>query len=525
MKIYVALFALIATPFSWGAPTITSTKPDDVEVVIYRLHPVQTSSLYEKSDAVDGIALVTETREVDLPVGSSTIVFKRIAESIVPQTAKLLELPGDLIESNFDYNLISPATLIESSIGKTVRVIRNDKHSGRNVEDTAIIRSGPDGVVLDLGDRIEALGCSGLNETIIFNEVPESLIADPSLSAKINVKRAGRYRLRLSYLATGLDWSADYVAQLQPDGHSMDLLGWITLSNHLSTSFPNASVKVVAGNLTIDEKTSSRSKSTTPMIRGRCWPLNTSFAVTYIMASTAIRTVAMPPPPEIRSRLEEIIVTAQKQEATLSELGDYKLYSLPERTTLAANQTKQVLFLNKRNVNFERVYRFALEPGDSSINNGDNVTNGAITLKVENKLQKGLGIPLPMGTIATFDIDAAGNAIFAGDQWVRDVAINSKTEVITGEALDVSASTRIVNKRDIQRWWSAYQETELEVRVSNAKTVPARIEIEFNQESYPEHKVSSESKPHKSRSGKLIWTYDLSPSQEEVLHVALKKPL
>ncbi len=519
MKILTAFLLCVSASFTVAETKIISSAPEALEVVIYRDYPVSTSSFYENKNPLSGFALVTETRTVDLPIGDSTIQFDGTADTIVPQTARLDALPAHLLESNFDYDLISPAEIIAKSIGKQVRLVRTDDVTGKVTEKNAILRSGPNGVVLEINGQIEPLGCGGLKEKIIFDNIPSNLMQEPSLSVKVRLSQAGRYQLRLSYLATGLDWSADYVANLAPDGKTSDLLGWITLTNRLSTSFSNAIVKVVAGDLAKDDSTAPEKKQK-PSVNTHCWPAG-SFG-TYVRIRRAREEVIQNVPISMADLPNDIIVTARRVEAIASELGDYKLYSLPEPTTVAANQTKQVRLFDRKGVQYERVYTYDVDP-DLDTTESQQAPAKA-TLRFENKKSTGLGLPIPTGTIAAFDVDANGHAIFAGDSKVRDIAVDGPVEIVTGDSVNVWAGPHIVSKRDVEHWWKKYSDTELAIKVRNDKSVPIRFEIRYYQENFPDLKIISESESHTNRYGHLTWSYDLQPGQQEVLNLTLREP-
>lgn len=519
MKILTAFLLCASASFAVAETKIISSTPEALEVVIYRDYPVSTSSFYRNKSRLSGFALVSETRTVDLPSGDSTIQFDGTAETIVPQTARLDALPAHLLESNFDYDLLSPAEIITKSIGKQVRLVRTDDATGKVTEDNAILRSGPNGVLLEINGQIEPLGCSGLKEKIIFESVPSNLVQEPSLSVKVRLSQAGRYQLRLSYLTTGLDWSADYVARLLPDGKTSDLLGWITLTNRLSTSFPNAGVKVVAGDLEKDSTTSPE-KRQRPSVATRCWPAG-SF-VTFVRPIRRREEFVQATPISMSALSQDVVVTARRAEAIASELGDYKLYSLPEPTTVAANQTKQVRLFDRKGVHYERVYTYDIDL-DLDTTESQQVSAKA-TLRFENKQSNGLGVPIPMGAVAAFDVDASGKAIFAGDSQIRDIAVEAPAEIVTGESVNVWAEPHIVSKRDVEHWWKKYSETELTISVRNDKSVPIRFEVRYYQESSPDLKIISESESHTNRYGHLTWIYDLLPGQQEVLHLTLREP-
>ena len=193
--------------------------------------------------------MISESRSVDLPEGVSEIQFRGVAATMVPETADLSGLEDVSLERNFDYDLLSPGALLKKSIGETVRLVRTDAKTGITKEEEATILSGPIGTVLKIGDRYEAFQCNQMPEKLVFDHVPGGLIDQPTLTVKVNARRAGRHTLTLRYVATGLNWSADYVARVRPDGESLDLSGWLTLANFSESGFPAAAVDVIAGHV------------------------------------------------------------------------------------------------------------------------------------------------------------------------------------------------------------------------------------------------------------------------------------
>lgn len=176
--------ALVLMPSAAMADAI-SPAPDSVLVTIYR---GSNLPLDESFHVGNGLALISETRTIEIPAGTSKIVFLGVADAIVPQTAGIDGLPAIILESNFDYDLLTPGALIAKSHGERVRVVRTDAATGREVEREAIIRSGPEGVVLEIDGRAEALDCSGLAEKLIFPRVPAGLADEPRLSMTVRAE-------------------------------------------------------------------------------------------------------------------------------------------------------------------------------------------------------------------------------------------------------------------------------------------------------------------------------------------------
>src|SRR5271170_7883132 len=224
---------------SAASADIISKGPDSVAVALYHDGPVDTSDLVHPSWNMldDGLAFITETRTVDLPAGPAVLKLRGVTSTMVPQTADIQGLSAGVIEQNFDYDLLSPGSLLAKSIGETVRLVRTDTKSGKRIDETAIVRSGPDGAVFEINGKFEALRCSALPEKLVFEHIPGGLTDSPTLSVHTMAPADGRYAIKLSYIATGLNWSADYVAHIKPGSDTLELRGWLTLANFSDTGF------------------------------------------------------------------------------------------------------------------------------------------------------------------------------------------------------------------------------------------------------------------------------------------------
>ena len=484
LAITTALTLLAPTPL-WAQSESLSARPDTATVVIYRDQPVNTVELMAQSRQSwnrldrEGLALIVETRTVDLPAGEAIIRFGGVATGIVPQSAVLEGLPAHVVERNADFDLLSPASLMEKSVGEVVRVVRTNPATGEQVEKAAVIRAGAQGTVLEIDGRFEALDCSGLTERVIFDRVPEGLGDQPVLSVRTRSERAGRHTVTLAYLATGLQWSADYVARLNPDGRTLDLTGWLSLANFGGTGFPDAPVQVVAGTLRKDAGT----VPVEPMVRYQqtgCWPQGTT---TYGAGEGGYGPPPPPPPPSapsppvmaMRASADEIVVTGSRVQrpkmAEQGELGDYKIYTLPERTTVAARQTKQVRFMEREGVAYDRVYRAWVGQG-----NTDEPQPSEIQLRLRNETRTGLGLALPGGTVAVMQPDGAGGALLAGEDRFEDKGVGLPVRLSFGDSSDVQVATRVVKVRSGEIGVRSRQ-TDLEITVTNARSEAVSVDL------------------------------------------------
>ncbi|MBN9479099.1 MAG: DUF4139 domain-containing protein [Bordetella sp.] len=473
-------------PTAWAQTESVSARPDGATVVIYRDRPVDTVALMEQSrqrwSRLDrqGLALIVETRTVDLPAGEGIIRFRGLATGVVPQSAVLEGLPAHVVERNADFDLLSPASLMEKSVGEVVRVVRTNPATGEQVEKAAVIRAGAQGVVLEIDGRFEALDCSGQTERVVFDRIPEGLGDQPTLSVRTRAERAGRHTVTLAYLTTGLQWSADYVARLDPTDGTLDLTGWVTLANFGGTGFPDAPVQVVAGTLRKDEGTTP----VEPLVRyqqNQCWPQGTTtygngLGPTYKedraeYNGPPVMLFGPPAPaPALEMALREVVVTGSRI-ARQGELGDYKIYTLPEPTTVAARQTKQVRFLEREGVAYERVYR-------AGVMNADEEAHPmGVVVKLRNEEGAGLGVALPGGSVAVMQPDGAGGVLLAGQDRFEDKGVGLPVRLTFGESPDVRVQTRLVKSDSSMRDAVRTQRIEVETTVTNARSEPVRVEL------------------------------------------------
>ncbi|MEG1452037.1 DUF4139 domain-containing protein [Brevundimonas sp.] len=464
-----------------------SNAPEKVEVVVYRDQPVDTVELMERSRQSwsrldrEGLALIVETRTVDVPAGEGVIRFKGLATGIVPHSAVIEGLSADLIEQNADYDLITPTNLLERTVGQTVSVVRTNATSGAEETVPAVIRAGENGVVLEVGGQFEALDCSGLTERIVFNQVPEGLGATPTLSVRTRAAQAGRHTITLAYLATGLQWSADYVARLKDDGQTLDLQGWVTLANFGGTSFANAPVTVVAGDL------SMTGDSVPVQLRARynshqCWPMMR----TSDLPAIAYPGPPPPPPPppapaapmmSMRAEVADIVVTGNRIKAKMEELGDYKAYVLPEPTTVAANQTKQVLFLEQEGVTFRRAYVVDMQAAEPQ----EAPSAARIELVMRNDEASGLGLPVPGGKAmvmqAAVQADSGFGPMLGGEARFSDTPQGLPLRLVYGDAAQVTSQVLLQETRPRGSGGRQRQQQTHQVKLVNGTDGPVQMEV------------------------------------------------
>ncbi|MBS0409993.1 MAG: DUF4139 domain-containing protein [Proteobacteria bacterium] len=356
------------------------------------------------------LALVQDVRQLDIGKGRQRLEFKEVSSVIKPETVSLTADGISIVEQNFDYDLLTPSKLMEKAVGQQVRIVRTNPGNGQEVTETATVLAANDGVVLKIGDRIEVLRDDGVPTRVIFDKVPENLRALPTLSVTVDSDHAASRPATLTYLTSGLAWKADYVALFDEKAGKLDFQGWITLTNQSGVSYRDAFTQLVAGDVSLGARRPS-----------------------YLPNRTI---------PGVRQ------AGAEHNTGPGQALGDNYIYTLPQRTTIAQNQTKQVGFIDAGGVAARKVYQWR----SSWFESNDQPTSAEVVVDFMNSAAGGLGAGLPAGTIRVYQRDVKGEPKFVGENAIGHTPQGSELAVKIGDAFDVTiqptlVSTDVVSKR------------------------------------------------------------------------------
>jgi hypothetical protein len=410
---------------------VNSPGPERLAVTVYR-NPQRPAAQPLNPHWLGGYALVSETRQIAVPAGDSEIRFEGVAAGLIPQSVIVTGFPEGIVERNRDADLLSPATLLDRSLGRRVMIRRTSRATGVVREVEAVIRSGSDGaVVLQTAEGFEALRCTGLPETLVYDRIPPGLSPRPTLSVRTRSTRAVVATVTLSYLATGFDWRANYIAQLSADGRRIDLFAWLTLGSADETSFPNADTQAVAGQPNREEN-AVQPRSGGPLYL-HCYGEEPRGQ--YDDGQEVVVTGSrIPRSTEQLSNLPTLAATAEQE-----NLGDLKLYRIPEPVTIAANSQKQVALLTRPGVRVDIVWR--TETTDQRAG----PLQSMLTVRTRNRRDQGLGLPLPAGGVTLFR-DYRGQQVLIGDASIEDRAVEEKVEMNFPAPPSLNASLEILRR-------------------------------------------------------------------------------
>jgi len=488
----LSLALLIAQPAE-ARTIVEASVPQDLSVTIYR-DPDRDASDEMNRDWPQGFAMISETRTVTLPQGASTIRFVGVAEGMVGVSAIVTGLPGGTIEKNRNAELLSPAALVNGALGNRITITRTNPATGIAQAEQAIVRTRADGgLVLQTSQGYEAVRCAGLPEKLTFDRIPDGLSAKPIFSIDTATPSGGTYEVTLTYLAWGFDWQANYVAtmgeQKDDDEFEMHLLSWLTLLNDNDQSFDNAKLQIIAGTLNID---SDYEGLTDPPVarplRLTCYPFGSTAA-----GSASPRSIPSPAsaPRAMMSLADGVItVTASRRRAELQEaplavsvvtaeeenLGDLKLFRVPDRVDVSAKGLKQVAFLNKEEVKARFLYTAGCDPWNW-IGDLEEPSSAEMLLVTKNEEKQGLGIALPQGALNLFEPTSFGTQLAATTE-LRDYARGQDVELEIGNSAQVFASCARLGEDDEDRLDDG-KWTKMRANLTNANPHPIKMRLEL----------------------------------------------
>ncbi len=424
--------ALLAGPHT-STPPVVAQEAGGQDVPVFR-------STEDDREAVSitvynqNFGLVREIRELSFARGRVALEFGDVASTIQSETVYLRPLTGprlDILEQNYQYDLLSPQKLLEKYVGRNVKLYRwNDKEGRDEVVDAEVL-SVNNGTVLRIGDEI-TFNYPG---RIAFPEVPEDLIARPTLMWQLE-SRTDRQTVETSYLAGGMNWKADYVMVLDDTDRQAGLTGWVTLTNQSGATYRDAELKLVAGD------------------------------VQRLASAPAGRMKAV-------MAMED---AAARQDFSEEAFFEYHLYTLDRPTTVKNNEQKQVTLLEapqfdvtKRLIYYGAEYYYRGQYGQVESN-----SKIGVFIDFENEDDNGLGMPLPAGIVRVYKSDASGAQQFVGEDRIDHTPRDERVRIKMGEAFDVVGDRR---QMDFDVIGECTTESEWQIQVRNHKDEEVEVEL------------------------------------------------
>jgi hypothetical protein len=385
------------------------------------------------------LGLVKDQRQVRLPLGTSDLKFMNVASQIMPTSVHIRSLNNtgslQVLEQNYEYDLLSPQKLLDKYVGKEVKLLTKNPTTEREEVVTATLLSNNGQPIFRIGDEI-TFGHPG---RIIFPGVPQDLNARPTLVWILQNELPSMQKIEASYLTNGINWRSDYVVTLNERDDKADLSGWVTIDNHSGAAYRNARIKLVAGDV-------NRVKDRQEYMDG-------------LVRIAAMEAKAAP--------------AKQFKEESFFE---YHIYTLERPATVKDNQTKQISLVSADNISVKKelVYYGSNYYYYSAF--GEQMKNQKIGVYVEirNQRENNLGIPLPKGTVRVYKADHEGSLQFVGEDSIDHTPKDEKIRIKLGEAFDVVASRKQTDWKKIA--YDTY-EAAFEISLRNHKKEDVSVKV------------------------------------------------
>jgi hypothetical protein len=392
----------------------------------------------------DGRGLVREERDIDLSAGLNEVRFMEVAQQIQAPTVRVAPIEGapfTVLEQNYEYDLLSPAKLLDKFVGQTVTLVQQKMANNSTVEESleAKLLSNNAGTVWEIDGKIVV---NPPYSRMIFPNVPDNLIAKPTLVWQIEAARAGKRKIEASYITGGMQWSADYVLSLDASEERGGLQGWVTINNNSGATYTDAKLKLVAGDV----------------------------------------HKAQPP---VRQMSKEELLSDVPRAASINAfqeegLFEYHLYTLGRPSTIKNAQTKQIQLLQAEGIGITKDY--VLSGGTQyfrSVWSGPATKEKvAVFIGFKNtEATPGLGQPMPKGIIRVFKKDRSGSPQLIGEDNIDHTPRNEEIKLELGNAFDIVAERRQTDFRHLSNRPGAVFESAHEIRIRNQKDTPVTVRV------------------------------------------------
>lgn len=392
-----------------------------------------------------GYGVVKDDRHVEIPETESVLRITDVAKRIDATSVYFKSLTDPdgttVLEQNYEYDLVSADKLLEKYLDRSLTVWTNaGKMEGH------LLSFDKSQLVIRTAEGIRMVQREGNVRDIQFGKLPKGLLTRPTLVWTVGARQTGRHLVRMAYQTSGMQWRADYNVVTNADDTKLDVGGWVTVTNNSGTTYENARLKLIAGDVR--------------------------------------RVVERPDMVKARRRVEYLAMDAGAAQPEEKAFFEYHLYTFPRRTTLRDNQVKQLQLLQAADVGVEKVYLYegsrqtwygGAHTGAGFSNTGNKKVK--VILEVDNTEGNNLGKPLPAGKVRVFKRDEAdGSLEFVGEDRIDHTKVTDTLELYVGNAFDLGGERTITDfeVRNNRNWMREDVKIELTSAKDEAVTVRVR---------------------------------------------------
>jgi hypothetical protein len=306
-----------------------------------------------------------------------------------------------VLEQNYEYDIVNSAKLLQKYLDQEISLVTEDGQ-----EYVGTLLSGADNVILEAADgQVTVVPFEKIKE-FTFPALPEGLITRPTLVWQVESAQGDAQDVEVTYLTGGVNWQANYIVVLADDEQSLDLDGWVTLDNHSGTSYQDAKLKLIAGDI------------------------HRAAQEDYVVQKEVLMAAEAAPAPQVEER----------------QFFEYHLYEVQRPVTVKDQQTKQIEFATATGVPATKFFVYdgaqisfwgPYQPVDDPSYGTASNTKVMVMLEFANSEEAGLGIPLPKGTLRVFKQDVDGSTLLIGEDSIDHTPKDENVRLYVGDAFDI----------------------------------------------------------------------------------------
>jgi len=415
------------------------------------------------------LGLVKDVRELDFQKGKSIIKFTDVASQIDPTSVHFNPVnPSDqvsILEQNYQYDLVSSSKILEKYVDKEIELFtKSEGATGeeKSYKGTLLSYSGDNVTLQEPAGAIRIIRLDEISN-LYFPSLPEGLITQPTLVWLLDSQVSGKKKAEVSYLTSGINWHAEYVAVVDQKDQNLELAGWVSIDNRSGATYEDAKVKLIAGEVH--------------------------------------RVTQMPVPSRLgKGLMPEMAAAPQFEEKPFFE---YHLYTLLRPSTIKDNETKQVSLFPSANVRTKKIYTYDGARNDKSVR---------VELEFKNGESEGLGMPLPAGKIRVYKADVDKSLEFVGEDLIDHTPKDEKVRVFLGNAFDIVGERK---KTDFKQISDNVSEESYQIKLRNHKEEPVEVVVMEHLYSYVQWEIKESSIPYEKKDASTIeFKVQLAKDQE-----------
>jgi hypothetical protein len=424
------------------------------------------------------LGLIKDERQLEFQKGKSTIKFTDVAARIDPTSVHFKPVdPSDrvsILEQNYQYDLVSSTKILEKYVDKEIELFaKSAQHmgEGQSYKGKLLSYSGDNVTLQEANGAIRIVRLDEVRD-LYFPTLPEGLITKPTLVWLLDSQVSGKRKAEVSYLTSGINWHAEYVAVVDQRDENLELAGWVSVDNRSGATYVDAKVKLIAGEV------------------------------------HRVREERIPPRMAKGYAVEAAAGAPQFEEKAFFE---YHLYTLLRPATIKDNEIKQVSLFPSTGVKVDKIYTYDGARYEDKVR---------VELEFKNSEAAGLGMPLPQGKIRVYKEDVDKALEFVGEDKIDHTPKDEKVRVFLGNAFDIKGERQ---KMDFKKITDDVTDETYQIKLRNHKEEAVEVVVVEHLWSYTQWEIREASHPYEKKDATTIeFKIGLDKDQEVILNYTVR---